>query len=225
MYKRIFLYNVTKMKELAIVVDLDGTLVCTNTFKRYILFVAKEAIRSGRIDLFVLLGVLVAGRKLRLMSHCRMKYHILCATERFMSARRIERFVESLEGYANRSVVDKLHTYKKKQGYAWILSTAAPVHYASLISQAYGFDYCIATLMPKRNGDWKENVREEKCRRTLALLVEIQAQFYALFTDHYDDLPLLRAGKDINVLVNPSDKTCHLVMAEHIDFMRLSSKN
>lgn len=225
MYKRVFLYNVTKMKELAIVVDLDGTLVCTNTFKRYILFVAKEAIRSGRIDLFVLLGVLVAGRKLRLMSHCRMKYHILCATKRFMSARRIERFVESLKGYANRSVVDKLHTYKKEQGYVWILSTAAPVHYALLISQAFGFDYCIATLMPKQGSVWKENIREEKCRCTLALLGEIHAKFCILFTDHHDDLPLLKAGKTLNILVKPSKKTCHLAKEAHIDFVQLSSIN
>lgn len=61
----------------AVVIDLDGTLVATNTFRNYILFASKLSLRQGRIDIAIGCTAPVVCRKLRLITHSCMKRLIL----------------------------------------------------------------------------------------------------------------------------------------------------
>lgn len=190
-----------------LVVDLDGSLMDTNTFQKYILFIIKEAILVRRFDIAVTLSYWVTLRKCRCITHERMKYHVLVKTAPFMNPQRLELFVDWLMGYVNVSVRNILEA-KKRQGYYICLSTAAPENYVRIISERLGLDgFCASSVPLDKDEDWHENVRVMKKNKTLEFLKERDIRISVLMTDHYDDLPLLLEKKDCNYLVNPSSKT------------------
>lgn len=195
----------------AVVVDLDGTLVNINTFKVYIEYVCKVALGKGRLDICAQLIWNVLLRKSRWISHEVMKYHILCATDRFMTQKRLDILVDRLLLNVNPDVINLCYKYRK-EGYFILLSTAAPESYASIISERLFLDGVCATAIPKKREEWKENVRETKCESTINYLKDRDSSLYVLITDHYDDLPLLDINKERNILVKPNIKTI-----EHIN--------
>ncbi len=198
------------MKRRAVVVDLDGTLLSTNTFKDYVLFVAKESVTALRID--VTLGVMffVALRLMRVVSHSTMKYYLLRMTARFMGADRLSRLAEMLLLKANPEVTALCEDYRK-QGCYVLLATAAPESYAGIISSRMGLDGCCATPMPQPESEWKENVREQKREAVLRHLESEDASIAVVVTDHHDDIPLMSSNPGKNILVNPSSKTISIV--------------
>ncbi len=190
-----------------LVVDLDGSLMNTNTFQKYIVFAIKEAILVCRFDLVITLLYWVALRKCRCITHERMKYHVLVKTCFFMDTRRLELFVDCLMNDINVGV-RKIIEAKKEQGYYICLSTAAPENYVRIISERLGFEgFCASSVPVNKEGEWFENVRDMKKDKTLKFLREKEVKMSILMTDHYDDLPLLCENKDYNYLVNPSLKT------------------
>lgn len=204
----------------AVVIDLDGTLLTINTFKSYILFVSKLACRKGRLDIAFALAFCVGLRKCRLISHEKMKCHILKHSEHFMNRKHLNDFVDSILPLQNEKVYECALAYRK-QGFFLCLSTAAPFSYASLIAERMSFDSVCATPMPSLIQDWRENVREIKRKNTLKQLEEHHLTLEILMTDHYDDMPLLKENKEKNILINPSDKTLRIINQHHIVYTLL----
>lgn len=205
------------MMQKAIVIDLDGTLLTINTFKSYILFVSKLACRKGRLDIAVALAFWVGLRKCRLTSHEKMKCHILQHSAHFMNQERLNDFVNTILPFRNGKVYECALVYRK-QGFFLCLSTAAPCSYASLIAERLSFDSVCATPMPSQVHNWKENVKEIKCKNTLKQLEKHHLTLDILMTDHYDDIPLLKIKKLKNIVVNPTVHTLEKLETEDINF-------
>lgn len=207
-----------------LVVDLDGSLMNTNTFQKYIVFIIKEAALVCRFDIVITLFYWVTLRKCRCITHEKMKYHILVKTCFFMNSQRLELFVDWLMNDINVSVRNILEA-KKEQGYYICLSTAAPENYVRIISERLGLDgFCASSVPVDKEGDWYENVRDMKKNKTLNFLKDRDIKISVLMTDHYDDLPLLCENKDYNYLVNPSLKTLKSCRMAGVSFELLISK-
>lgn len=201
------------MKKKAIVVDLDGTLLNTNTFKDYILYVARQSLSSGNIFIFFSLSFWVISRKIRLISHSTMKKNIMKNTTAFFQDIR-PNFINLLSERLNHRVWLEINNYRD-MGYVSILSTAAPCEYADHVAKIYGFDGVISS--PKSTtSNWRENVGLIKKQNTIKFLESQNIELCIFFTDHYDDLPLLRIEKERNILINPNDNTLLKIEAEGI---------
>lgn len=190
----------------AVVVDLDGTLVDINTFKAYIEYNFKVALRKGRIDVCARLFLNVLLRKIRWISHDVMKYHILCATNGLMTRKKLDILVDKLLLSLNQDVINLCFRYMR-EGYYVLLSTAAPENYASILSERLSLDGVCATAIPNKKQEWNENVKSIKCENTISYLKDKGLSLDILITDHYDDLPLLNIHKERNILVRPYNKT------------------
>lgn len=207
-----------------IVVDLDGSLMNTNTFQKYIVFVMKNAFFIGRFDIVIALFYWVFLRKSRCITHEKMKYHVLWRTRFFMNSQRLERFVDSLMNDIN-VCIQKILEVKRGLGYYICLSTAAPENYVQIISNRLGFEgFCASSIPVNKDSDWHENVRKMKKNNTLRFLKERNIEMSILITDHYNDLPLLCEKKECNYLVNPSLKTLDYCKVACIKFELLISK-
>lgn len=180
----------------AIIIDLDGTLLRTNTFSDYILYSCCQSLRSFRLDLVFLLLLFSLLRKLRIITHARMKYLILRHTTTFMQQHnRLQSFVTKELSHENPDVASTLHHYDS-QSYLTVLATAAPSLYADLIASHYHFDHCLATppaTIPY--SQWRENNRQEKLLNVQKTLTSANAEISVVITDHSDDQPLLDANR------------------------------
>lgn len=195
----------------AIIVDLDGTLLTRNSFKKYLKFAAWQSLRRLRIDIIPRVAAWIAVRKLRLITHSQLKQRLLRVTEPIMGHDELHKFANRLARYINPSVC-RMCRQQRQAGKAVILATAAPASYASLIAQGVSLDGCIATP-PSDTQDWRETVREEKRDQVLALLRRNKLSLHGIITDHHDDLPLMRVSENIT-LVSPDKKTLDAVNAE-----------
>ena len=200
----------------SIVIDLDNTLLATNTFKRYIMFVGMQALKLGRIDICISVACMVIWRKLRLISHEKMKKIILVSTRNFMTKPKINAFIKKLTPMQNVKVLELLSIYSSKD-YLSILSTAAPISYAEEIAFHYGFKEVVATGMII-NKEWKENFGETKKQATMELLKKRNADIAVFVTDHSDDLPLLLVPKERNILVNPTPHSLEKIQKAKVSY-------
>lgn len=190
----------------AIVVDLDGTLVDTNTFSRFTL----ALIRKPKMAMSVAMTAL--GRKIRLYSHADAKQRILRLADAKTDSRFIDHFVEQTVQNHLRDSVYSLALQEQKKGSLILLATAAPEMYASVLARYTGLDGFLATPT-----GGPENKGEVKARRVKQWLEENDASLEAVITDHADDLPLMQLAADHDAgiwLVHPSERTrllaCHL---------------
>ncbi|MDE6397005.1 MAG: haloacid dehalogenase-like hydrolase [Muribaculaceae bacterium] len=170
------------------VVDLDGTLVDGNTLHEYIKAGFAEASPGNKISL----AILAVLRRLRLISHKRMKFSALSLItptdklkNRFLSNIKLRPEVKSI-------IEDKD---------AVLLATAAPDVYAPWIWHgAY-----VAT--PTKNNPNREECRGENKVRAITKGIENQPYYIdTVITDHHDDLPLMKVAREV-ILVHPSATT------------------
>lgn len=199
----------------AIVVDLDGTLLKTNTFVHYIKYVCGKALLHGNVFVVIWMCLLVFLRKIRMISsHENLKRRILVCSKQYSKEDNMKELALKLCQYENQNVLVIMDKYRE-QGYAVVLSSAAPEGYAKWIAKQYMFDFACATKMSV-NSDWRENVGEEKKLNTQLLLEENALTLSVLITDHYDDLPLLRIEKEANLIVNPTEETKKKIEGNHV---------
>lgn len=210
----------------ALIIDLDGTLLQTNTFRDYLSFCGRCATHSFRWDLSLCIGFWVLLRKLRLISHSTMKNHLLRRTAIFMQRKsRMDDFVEEELLCTNARVKAEVERYRNR-GHLLVLATAAPALYAKAIAEDFRLDACLATPLPSEVviGDWHENVGEEKARNLQRFLQLHEAQIDAVIVDHADDLPLLRLNSEgRNLLVNPTPKSETLIQKAQIEYEKISN--
>ena len=193
----------------ALAIDLDGTLLATNSFQDYLLFCGQAAVHSFRFDIALSIVCWVGLRKLRLIRHATMKHHLLNRTASFMQHKeRLDLFVEHELISINRRSLKLVEQYRSR-GYLLILTTAAPGLYAHALAENLHIDLCCATQLPSEVviGEWHENVGAQKVDSLRRLLLVHKAELAAVITDHYDDLPLLNYNEGDNFVVAPSPKT------------------
>lgn len=195
----------------ALAIDLDGTLLDTNTFQDYLSYVANAALRKFKWCIVSSIVWWVTLRKLRLVSHSRMKYALLRSTVGFVARQgRLDQFVEQELTCVNTAVRNLMEPYRNR-GYLLILCTAAPSHYAHPIAEYFGIDLCCATQLPSEVviGEWQECVGKNKVDALVRLLQVHKAELDVVITNHYDDLPLINYNTEgRNIVVCASEKTC-----------------
>lgn len=204
----------------AAAIDLDGTLLDTNTFVDYTRFVFNLCLKKCRLDIVGKIAWHITKRRLRLMSHATMKYHILKASASIMPSDQLDIFAHQLVAKANPKVVE-LCCQLQNQGFYLCLATAAPDNYATLVARHFGFDHCIATPSDTTAPDWAENSAEQKLHSLQQHLEANDLALQTVATDHQDDLPLLSACTGTCYLVNPSPKTLAIISNSSINITRL----
>ncbi|MCQ2148423.1 MAG: haloacid dehalogenase-like hydrolase [Bacteroidales bacterium] len=136
------------MKKQAVAIDLDGTLIMGNTFRDYLSFCGKKALACCRFDLCFVILWMVLLRRLRLVSHARMKRVLLLEMSVFFSQKgRLGAFVDEELQKLNPKVLAQIEAFRN-QDFALALVTAAPVSYAQEIAARMCFDACLATPLP-----------------------------------------------------------------------------
>lgn len=197
----------------ALAIDLDGTLLSTNTFRDYLSFCGRAAVHRFRFDMALGIAWWVILRKLRLISHSSMKAHTLRLTAVFMQRNgQIDLFVERELLLLNTRVQQFMEQYRNR-GHMLILCTAAPAIYAHPIAENLHIDFCCATPLPSEIviGQWCENVGQNKVQSLSRMLKVHKAELDVVITDHHDDLPLLDYNEGSNFVVAPSAKTLQLL--------------
>lgn len=192
----------------ALAIDLDGTLLSTNTFRDYLSYCGSAALHNFQFGICFSILWWVTLRKLRFVSHSRMKQALLDRTAAFMTQKsRLDHFVEKEMTYLNVQVQQIMEPYRNR-GHLLVLATAAPAFYAHPIAEFLNLDLCCGTLLPSEVviGQWQENVGQQKVDALKRLLQVHKAELDVVITDHSDDLPLLNfntTGRNIVVGANP----------------------
>jgi len=196
-----------------LVIDLDGTLFSVNTFHFWIKFLILNAFKQFNILLFIKIIFSCSLRLFRLISHSKMKFLILNATKNLSTIDNYK-FVKSILQFTNdlsKFIEDDSYEIK-------ILATAAPMSYASIVSDIYNFSSCIATENPIDKLSWKENLKEVKKDNVLLYLNQFNInKIDVLITDHFDDLPLMQHSLN-TILVAPTSSTIAYLKKEAIPF-------
>ena len=188
----------------ALAIDLDGTLLSTNTFRDYLSYCGSAALHSFQFGICLSILWWVVLRKLRFVRHSYMKEKLLERTAAFMTRKgHLDNFVENEMTYLNVRVQQLMEPYRNR-GHLLILATAAPAFYAHPIAEFLHIDLCCGTLLPSEVviGKWQECVGQHKVEALQRLLQVHKAELDVVITDHSDDLPLLNfntAGRNIVV--------------------------
>lgn len=197
----------------ALAIDLDGTLIATNSFQDYLSYCGHAALHIFRLDIALSILFWVTLRKARFIRHSTMKRRLLNRTASFMQQKdRLDQFVERELISINANAIQLMEQYRNR-GYLLILTTAAPGLYAHPIAEDLHIDLCCATQLPSEVviGQWRENVGEQKVDSLRRMLQIHKAELEVVITDHYDDLPLLNSNEGDNFVVAPSSKTMQML--------------
>ncbi len=193
----------------ALAIDLDGTLLSTNTFRDYLSYCGSAALHNFQFGICFSILWWVMLRKLRFVSHSRMKQALLDRTAAFIRQKsRLDHFAEQEVTHLNVPVQRAVEPYRIR-GHLPVLATAAPAFYAHAIAEFLNMDLCCGTLLPSEVviGEWKENVGQHKVEALQRLLQVHKAELDVVITDHSDDLPLLNSntsGRNIVVGASPA---------------------
>ncbi len=181
------------------VVDLDGTLVNGNTLHVFMRCSLAAMIRQKRLYTAVKFCIMAFMRKLKLVSHRRMKFYVLAITVADDTFRKD--FVNKIKSKIRRSVIEEIERCRR-EGSKILLVTAAADIYVPWIWQE---DYIATSTFG--------NVAHKECRGTVkAEAVRQYAEknslkVHTVITDHLDDLPLLSLPDVRRILVAPSATT------------------
>lgn len=181
------------------VVDLDGTYVRGNTLHIYIRCGMTQMLRRLSFGKLLRTFGLLALRRLHLVGHKAMKFGI-CAMIDPTDMRLRGKFKTRIERLINADVRKALDKADEL-----LLATAAPDTYVPWIWEGV----YVATAM-ENNPERIECRGEEKLRR-IEKYVEYPALPGMLYTDHCDDIPLMKLRWEEVVLVSPSAETVRKV--------------
>lgn len=172
--------------------DLDGTLSKVNTFTLFV----KVFFRFSPAARLPLMRI-VLQRKLRLISHAEAKQNIISLFRQTGNRMIVENTIHHIINNVRPDLLDAV----RKADFS-VLATAAPSLYAEELTQRLGFNICISTP------DSGPECRGEAKVRRLHQIGIVFSKNLTVYTDHYDDMPLLSANSQgINILVSPSGET------------------
>ena len=207
------------------VVDIDGTYIKGNTLKMY--FQCGLCYLLGRLKILQAVKLIysVVLRRLRIISHYKMKMVILDTLYPYpeiltMLRKKALKKVNPLVG----AFIEK----NKKEGHTIVFASAAPEFY---VKELLPDENVVASLyFPFDELFEYRGIR--KFNELNAWLNCHNGVLDTVITDHYDDAPLFAANKNgTNVLVNPSAKTLrffrklqptHFLLIEEIDNLSIT---
>ncbi len=182
------------------ILDLDGTILSINSFRVWSLFMVRgrfphlTARHRARVAAAAI-GVLIR-RKMGLTSHTELKCQMQTLWKTAISGDDGAcegRLIAELQQYVRPELVTTLAgiAQGKIDG---VLATAAAGDYAYALGKALGFQHVLATSPTRRPTD-PDNVGESKLNAVVDFLrtQAWQDRPRVLFTDHRDDLPLIKA--------------------------------
>lgn len=208
----------TTAADLLVLVDLDGTLVRGNSFHIWLRHMVTTGLRTltlpARLASRLSICFFAALRLGRLISHARLKRACQRVWSSAMArssdpAYELDSFLAALMRRTDARICDWV-SESQRDGAIAVLTTAAPGDYASPLARRLGFDGVVAT--PQAHSEpWSENLREAKRQNTAAYLQRMgwQRQRTILFTDHIDDLPLMRAVEEVCIVAD-AETTSHI---------------
>lgn len=200
------------MKKL-VILDLDGTLITGNSFHEFIKCAFADAMKHKKfICAFKFIGWCFL-RAIRVVSHSRMKFGILASCSYSESLKL--RFCKKIKGMFRPSMIVEINKAYLENSIV-LLATAAPDIY---IPWFWKGDY-VATETTGNSG-MTECKGKEKLRRVLEFLRKECATPSVIYTDHYDDLPLLEIENAETVLVSPSLKTREIIEKAGVKVSRI----
>src|SRR4051794_20335007 len=178
-----------------VVFDLDGTILGINSFPAWVLHLIFGRVPGlgmrRRMALSFASQWLLLRRKLRRMDHDALLWRLQAAW-RPAAAIGAERFELRLLRYVRGNLRSVLGLVAESRGDA-VLATAAAEDRAAGLARRLGFHHLLATPAGRTVGD-PCNSGVQKRDRVVALLREKGwcDRPLVLFTDHIDDLPLIR---------------------------------
>ena len=173
----------------AVIVDLDGTYIVGNSLKEFFKWLGRKSLRRFKLGTFFTLVVCIGARKLKLISHAKMKSAVLLRCG-WLSTIEILQFCATLLKKVNADVVQQIAEYHSA-GCLIVMATAAPDIYAPAFASLCGFNDCLSTAAPVKGKPYVECRGEEKLNRVKDWLKANDADMVAFFTDHEDDRPLV----------------------------------
>lgn len=203
-----------------VVVDLDGTLLQGNSLRRLIRYMAVKLLRERRLWLLAKLCGLAALRRVKAISHVRMKYPIHSMAAGMMDDSELAVFADSLKPLLNTRLFARLDDYRRR-GYKLIIATAAPDLYLPQLVAALGFDGFVATALTDDIAAYTETRGERKVALVTACAAARGLEIRAVATDHEDDLPLLGLPAVERLLVSPTVRLRRLAADSGLDFVEL----
>jgi len=186
-------------REAVLVFDLDGTILRVNSFPAWVLFLIAgrmpELGMRRRLSLSLISLAWLLRRKLRAASHddlLRALQRGWRCTVGSQCAPLAQRFENAMLAQMRPSMATVL-AWVRAEGMDAILATAAAADYAEGLGTRLGFSHVVATPTDRSIGA-PGNVGVHKRDRVLALLAAEgwRERPMILFTDHVDDLPLIR---------------------------------
>jgi len=188
-------------------VDLDGTLIDSNSLNFFILTLVALLIEIKSISsIKTLVEVLfiVVARKLRFCSHDALKKKLQTIWGDLVIIGYEDKLSKSLRVYLEKVLRKDLVKYledNKNKDDKVVLATAAPAEYVSIIVQYLPvFDSFVST--PRiSEGDWFHNISINKWK-SIVSSVDLNGKEVVSFTDHSDDLPLIENSQKV-YLFNP----------------------
>lgn len=178
----------------ATVVDLDGTLVSCNTLHEYIATALKHVSLPRRAAITMLL----AARKLHLISHETMKYRVLVLAGK--DEKMMQDFIKRVNN-CRRPEVNAFLDKRRLKGDEIILASAAAGFYVPYLWEGE------MLVSPPGGPDMRGEAKTAAVRNYIE---KHNLQLKYFLTDHSDDLPLARftrqAGGEV-LLVKPKEKS------------------
>lgn len=197
------------------VVDLDKTLLVTNSTIELTKFLLKKLIIKKQFKFIRDVLISILKRKLNLITHSSMKYDIVNIFQKFSKISDLEEFVEILKLKINPFVLEKLKSYDDA-GHKILIATAAQEIYLPFFIKKLpivNVDY-IGTKFQEEKELFKENRGLNKLKSVEEYLERENFKCLCIISDHYDDIPLYRKYPGINLIVNPSHKTLAFFKSE-----------
>ncbi|MDR3401549.1 MAG: HAD family hydrolase [Chthoniobacter sp.] len=179
--------------------DLDGTILSTNSFRLWVGHILWAPFpHLGRLQR---LGVTctamkeLVARKTGLIGHETLKWRLQKLWQQAITGDNgaVERdFVERLRSFVRPELVEVLNAVAEGEIEA-VMATAAVADYADGFGKSLGFRHILATSRTRDEGE-PSNLSIHKCNAVLDFIAERgwQDRVRILFTDHRDDLPLIR---------------------------------
>lgn len=189
----------------AVIVDLDGTLVNTNTFTRFVIWLFSTLMKRGRLKDAATVAISVARRKLRLIPHSRAKHRIMTVADSALNDKDFTEFAASMVPYLRKNVMNLIEE-RQKMDDAIIIATAAPAEYAVPLGNILGF-YIVASDFHADYSHYHECKGNVKKTAVDKLCRSLDCTVAFVLTDHFHDLPLFEYKDAENILVEPDSKT------------------
>jgi phosphoserine phosphatase len=189
----------------ALIFDLDGTVLSVNSFRLWAAQMAWARYPHLGVRRRLCFGLCAAGalaaRKSGLISHETLKRRLQSVWQAAIAHD---------GGLSERALVAQLVRFVRPElapllvavaaGVVdGVLATAAAADYAEGLGRVLGFQHVLATPRRRRPGETRDNVGPAKRDAVLSFLASRgwHGRNLVLFTDHKDDLPLIRVSRTV----------------------------